>query len=98
MKLVLAAFLLASSSLCQLTWADVSGSIVFDQGWRLWLDPEAAWQNDALYLPEDVNLQRLPVNAPTGGWPALGDKAGIPVSLPATVEQYYFGKAPARKA
>ncbi|MGD0137940.1 MAG: malectin domain-containing carbohydrate-binding protein [Tepidisphaeraceae bacterium] len=78
--------------------AAVSGSSNLDQGWRLWLDPNAAWQDDAIYLPEDVDLQRMPVNPPTGGWSALNDSAGIGVSLPATVEEYYFGKAPARTA
>ncbi|MGA2854401.1 MAG: malectin domain-containing carbohydrate-binding protein, partial [Verrucomicrobiota bacterium] len=37
-------------------------------------------------------------NPPTGGWTALNEQAGIGVSLPATVEQYYFNKAPARTA
>ena len=78
--------------------ADVSGSANLDQGWRLWLDPKAAWQDDAIYLPEDVDLQRMPLNPPTGGWPVLNDSAGIGVSLPATVEEFYFGKAPARTA
>jgi len=76
--------------------AAVSGSSNLDQGWRLWLDPKAAWQDDAIYLPEDVDLQTMPVNPPTGGWSVLNDSAGIGVSLPATVEEFYFGKAPAR--
>ena len=78
--------------------ADVSDAANLDQEWRLWLDPKAAWQNDALYLPEEVNLTNLPVNPPTGGWAVLGDQTGIRVSLPATVEEYYFNKAPARTA
>lgn len=76
----------------------VSGSSNLDQGWRLWLDPTAAWQNDTIYLPEDVDLPRMQVNPPTGGWSVLSESAGIGVSLPATVEQYYFGKPPARTA
>ena len=78
--------------------AAVSGASNLDQGWRLWLDPTAAWRDDAIYLPEDVDLQKMPVNRPTGGWSVLNDGAGIGVSLPATVEEYYFGKAPARTA
>ena len=78
--------------------ANVSGAVNLDQGWRLWLDPKAAWKDDAIYLPEDVELENLPVNAPTGGWAALSDSAGISVSLPATVEEFYFGKKPARTA
>ena len=76
--------------------AEVSDATNLDQGWRLWLDPKAAWQDDTLYLPEDVNLTNLPVNPPTGGWAVLNDQAGIGVSLPATVEEFYFNKAPAR--
>jgi hypothetical protein len=78
--------------------AEVSDARNLDQGWRLWLDPKATWWDDTLYLPEDVNLTNLPVNPPTGGWAVLNDQAGIGVSLPATVEQYYFNKAPARTA
>jgi hypothetical protein len=78
--------------------AEVSDAASLDQGWRLWLDPKAAWQDDTLYLPEDVNLTNLPVHPPTGGWAVLNDQAGIGVSLPATVEEYYFNKAPARTA
>ena len=76
--------------------ADVSDPINLDKGWRLWLDPDAAWEDDALYLPEDVNPTNLPVNPPAGGWAVLNGQAGIAVSLPATVEEYYFNKAPAR--
>jgi len=36
------------------------------------------------------------VNPPTGGWAELNNQAGIGVSLPATVEEFYFNKAPAR--
>jgi beta-galactosidase len=76
--------------------AAVSDAANLDQGWRLWLDPGAAWQEDILYLPEDVKLTRLPVHPPTGGWAVLHDEAGIGVSLPATVEEYYWNRAPAR--
>jgi hypothetical protein len=78
--------------------ADVTDATNLDQGWRLWLDPKAAWQDDTLYLPEDVKLTNLPANPPTGGWAVLDDQAGIGVSLPATVEEYYFNRAPARTA
>ena len=33
---------------------------------RLWLDKNAAWKNDKLYLPP-VKLSELPVNLPMGG-------------------------------
>jgi hypothetical protein len=71
--------------------------INIDSGWRLWLDEKAPWQNDTIFLPEDVKLKALPVNAPTGGWAVLNDTAGIPVALPSTVEEHYWGRSPARK-
>ena len=41
-------------------------------GWSLWLDKEASWQNDRLYLPHEItDLSLLPVNVPTGGWQTL---------------------------
>lgn len=61
-------------------------------GWRLWPDQQAAWKDDTLYLPSEVDLTRLPVNAPTGGWGALNDSQGIKVTLPSTVEEHYWGK------
>ena len=69
-------------------------SVVLDDAWHLWLDTQAPWQNDKLYLPEDVNLAQLPVNPPTGGWDVLTDQAGLAVTLPGTVEEHYWGKPP----
>jgi hypothetical protein len=69
-------------------------SVVMDDSWRLWLDETAEWKNDKLYLPEEVDLTKLPVNPPTGGWDVLSDQAGIPVTLPDTVEAHYWGKSP----
>lgn len=60
--------------------------------WRLWPDTRAAWQDDALYLPDQVDLSTLPVNPPTGGWKTLNDQKGIPITLPSTVEEHYWGK------
>jgi beta-galactosidase len=62
-----------------------------DTGWRLWPDQTAEWKNDSIYLPEDVQLASLSVNAPTGGWDALSANQGIPVTLPCTIEQYFWG-------
>ena len=70
------------------------GSVVLDDSWRLWLDEKADWKNDTLYLPDEVDLAKLPVNPPTGGWDALNEQAGIPVTLPGTVEEHYWDKAP----
>jgi beta-galactosidase len=79
-----------------------NGTLVPDEGWRLWVDDKAEWRMDALFLPEDVTRgaegvvlgggKPLPVNAPTGGWGVLGAVAGIPVTLPGTVEQHFWGK------
>ena len=62
-----------------------------DSGWRMWPDQKAEWKDDTIYLPEDVKLANLPVNVPTGGWDALSAAQGIPVTLPSTVEQYFWG-------
>jgi hypothetical protein len=81
-----------------------NGTLIPDVGWRLWLDRGAEWKQDAIFLPEDVTQgadgvvmgggKALPVNAPTGGWGVLaGAAAGsIPVTLPSTVEQHFWGK------
>lgn len=53
----------------------------------------AEWKDDRIYLPEDVDIAKLPVNAPTGGWDVLGKAAdAVPVTLPSTVEQHFWGK------
>jgi hypothetical protein len=62
-----------------------------DNEWRLWLDTEASWIHDRIYLPDEVVLENLPVNAPTGGWAALSDDRGMEVTLPGTVEQHHWG-------
>ena len=59
-------------------------------GWSLWLDKEASWQNDKLYLPDEAtDLSKLPVNPPTGGWQRFeGNKDAVQVKVPGTVEEY----------
>ncbi len=81
-----------------------NGTLIPDEGWRLWVDREAEWKRDAIYLPEDVSQdadgvvrgkgQPLPVNPPTGGWGVLagGPEGSIEVNLPGTVEQHFWGK------
>src|ERR1039458_9156692 len=62
--------------------------------WKLWQDKDATWINDELFLPP-VNLSRLPVNPPGGGWSVL-ESGGRDVSVPGTVEEYLHpGKGPA---
>ena len=41
-----------------------------------------------------VDLRKLPVNPPTGGWKVLSSDAGIAVTLPGTVEEHYWGQKP----
>lgn len=67
-------------------------TLISDGGWRLWPDTNAAWQNDKIYLPDEVKLDSLPVNPPTGGWDMLSDNQGVSVTLPGTVEEHYWGK------
>ncbi|RYY15551.1 MAG: beta-glycosidase, partial [Cytophagaceae bacterium] len=52
--------------------------------------PAAPWAHDRLYAPL-VDVAKLPVHLPTGGWAALARAEGKTVHLPATVEQYYWG-------
>jgi beta-galactosidase len=72
--------------------AGENGIAVSDDGWRIWIDLKAAWKDDDIFLPEDVNLAGLQVAPPTGGWEALESNGNIAVTLPATVEQYYWGR------
>jgi len=39
-------------------------------GWKLWLDHNAVWANDDVYMPP-VDISSLPVNSPTCGWSNL---------------------------
>jgi len=79
-------FLLLSSSLISQTHLQIP-----DDGWNVWLDTAAQWKNDSLFLPDEVNLNTLPVNRPTGGWESLNQRNARQVTLPATVEQYFWG-------
>ncbi|MDR0844444.1 MAG: hypothetical protein LBN71_04425 [Tannerella sp.] len=62
-------------------------------GWNLWHDSSATWENDTLYLPEEVDIAALAINAPepTGGWKTLDKRpsGAITVNLPAVVEEYF---------
>jgi beta-galactosidase len=93
----------AQTAAAEPVWPE-NGTLIPDEGWRLWVDEKAEWKQDAIFLPEDVTQgpdgvvmgggKALPANAPTGGWSVLtGDAAGsIPVTLPGTVEQHFWGK------
>ena len=59
-------------------------------GWRLWLDLEAEWEHDRAVLPP-VTLSALPVNIPTCGWDRYVKINNTIVSVPGTVEEYFWG-------
>ncbi len=86
MALMAGATLTASAARVEL---NLSGS-----GWKLWQDTNVNWQNDELFLPP-VNVSRLPVNPPSGGWDVLKSN-GLDISVPGTVEEYLHpGNGPA---
>lgn len=62
-----------------------------DDGWRLWIDRDAAWREDRIHLPVSVDLAALPVNPPSIGWAALWRTPATTVTLPATVEEHFWG-------
>ena len=35
-----------------------NGTLIPDEGWRLWIDEKAEWKQDAIFLPEDVTQRR----------------------------------------
>ncbi len=60
-------------------------------GWELYLDKNAEWENDELYLPP-VDLDAVPVNPPTGGWDNFSESTKKSVSVPGTVEGYFWSE------
>ncbi|MEO7313159.1 MAG: sugar-binding domain-containing protein [Chitinophagaceae bacterium] len=54
-------------------------------GWKLWLDKDAIWKDDELYLPPAI-ISTIHAAPPTGGWSVLA--AGRNVNVPGTVEEY----------
>ena len=69
-----------------------NGTLIPDEGWHLWIDEHAEWNDDTIFLPADVHIDKLPVNAPTGGWQVLTPAAGKEIILPTSVEQHFWGK------
>ncbi|MFC1692462.1 glycoside hydrolase family 2 protein [Candidatus Latescibacterota bacterium] len=59
------------------------------KGWRLWLDKQAHWIEDDLFMPP-VDVSRLPLNPPTCGWDRFEKMPRKTVSVPGTVEQYFW--------
>lgn len=79
----------------QAAWP-VDGVALPDDGWSLWIDHTAAWEEDEIFLPAEVDLGQLPVNPPNGGWKSLYARQGgedfATVTLPTTVEEHFWGK------
>ncbi len=67
--------------------------IILDNNtWSVWLDSSALWKDDQLFLPGEVKLDEMPVNAPSNGWENLYRNNTVTCSLPATAE-LLFGNA-----
>lgn len=60
------------------------------EGWRLWLDENAEWKNDPVYMPP-VDISLLPEKPPSCGWDDLERLSDKSVSVPGTVEEYFWG-------
>ncbi len=59
-------------------------------GWKLWLDREAEWIDDDIYLPP-VDISAIPSNPPTCGWDGIVYVHDKIVSVPGTVEEHFWG-------
>jgi beta-galactosidase len=63
--------------------------ILSGNGWHCWLDEKAKWENDSLWLPDEVNLAKLPVNKPSNGWDAFWNQSAKSCNIPASVEELF---------
>jgi beta-galactosidase len=59
-------------------------------GWRVWMDKDATWKNDTLYLPSEVDMKKIRINPPTCGWNNLY-QTGVESKLPVCVEELFSG-------
>lgn len=59
------------------------------KNWQLYLDRGATWKNDTLFLPP-VDINKVPVNPPSCGWDKLETTSDKKVSVPGTVEGYFW--------
>jgi hypothetical protein len=59
------------------------------QPWRAWLDREAAYVDDVLFLPGRFQRSQIPTHPPTCGWDELFSSAGVVTALPASFEQLF---------
>ena len=60
------------------------------QNWLIWMDEEAEWKDDTLFLPGEFRLEDVPENAPTCGWEEVYSM-GKQATLPVVVEELYSG-------
>ncbi|MGV8092556.1 MAG: PA14 domain-containing protein [Mangrovibacterium sp.] len=63
-----------------------------DGGWKLWLDREAEWKNDELYLPP-VNVSAIKVTPPTCGWNKLFSDCRSVKNIKQTIENHLISYA-----
>ena len=57
--------------------------------WKAWMDTEAKWKEDKLYLPSEFDLSIMPVNPPTCGWAEMYESEGNATSLPSSIEELF---------
>ena len=61
-------------------------------GWKIWMDQDAAWEMDTLYLPSEItDIDVLPHPAPSVGWDAMYETKGLSCTVPGTVEEFFSG-------
>ena len=60
-----------------------------DSVWKIWMDTEAQWENDTLFLPDQNVISKLRYNPPTCGWEKFYAEKGKACSLPTTVEEQF---------
>ena len=61
---------------------DLSG-----EGWYLWQDKDATWQQEDIQLSLEEALKQ-PIASPTSGWEKLTSGEALRVSVPGTAEEY----------
>jgi len=75
----------SAASSAERTAIDLSG-----REWGLYRDFDAGWIDDELHLPP-VDVTRLTVPPPSCGWNSLRANIEKKVTLPATVEEHFWG-------
>lgn len=89
LRLLVLSNLLLLTGFVHQAWAQESSRVSLDLSklnWHAVLDKKATWKDDKLYLPAEVMLSQMPVNAPSCGWEKLYQKTETPTTLPTTME------------